>query len=189
MVFSPIWITVTLQKFTNGYDPALKPIQEVHFSKFTMAYFGNLKKNQSPRGLYDALIEIEKRQPDIAKRVQLLFYGSVYSEFKEELSKNLTLISVKFEPFVKHQKMIDLMNGADLLLYVVGVSKNSRFVLPTKALEYLTTGKPIMGIGQREGTTEEFTKKDKTRVLFLLIIMPKGYMLLSFRNLKSGKME
>lgn len=146
----------------NGFDPDHIIKSEgspEKSSKFTIRYFGSLKANQYPEAFIDALREIADQNPEKAKQIAFDFYGSIDPQIKKELNSLPDTISTRFHGFISHEKMMEQVKASDLLLLVIGKTKNSKFVLSTKVFEYMTSGNPILGIGPLDGSAAELVKK------------------------------
>lgn len=146
----------------NGFDSDHIIKSEKNAEKndqFTIRYFGSLKANQYPGAFIDALREIADQHPEKAKQIAFDFYGSIDPQIKKELKSLSDTISVRFNGFISHQKMMEQVKASDLLLLVIGKTKNSKFVLSTKVFEYMTSGNPILGIGPLDGSAAKLVKK------------------------------
>lgn len=146
----------------NGFDPdhIVKPASSsIGNNKFVIRYFGSLKANQYPKAFIEALKEIITHHSDQANKISFEFFGSIDPEIKKDLQALAPSLDVQFTEFIPHKKMMKLVQSADLLLLVIGRTKNSKFVLSTKIFEYMTSGKPVLGIGPLDGSAAALVKR------------------------------
>lgn len=145
----------------NGFDPDDIVNTETISSentKFTIRYFGSLKANQHPAAFIKALDEIGKGYKEKAKKLKFEFFGSIDPDIKKELKSLPSCLEVQLTGFIPHEEMMELVQTADLLLLVIGKTKNSKFVLSTKVFEYMTSGNPILGIGPLDGSAAQLVQ-------------------------------
>ncbi len=141
-------------KIPNGFDPdhAVNTSNSNDQSKiFTIRYFGSLKANQDPGEFIRALQNIDTDYPSIASHMNIEFYGSIDSKIKAEIESITTNIESSFHDFISHDKMMKIVSETNLLLLVIGKTKNSKFALSTKVFEYMLSGNTVLGIGPTDG--------------------------------------
>ncbi|MDR9418109.1 glycosyltransferase [Gracilimonas sp.] len=146
----------------NGFDPDHIIKTERSSSKnnkFTIRYFGSLKANQYPSAFIEALKEIEENHPKKARDMFFEFFGSIDPNIKNEIISAVDSIEVNFQGYIPHDEMMERVQSADLLLLVIGKTKNSIFVLSTKIFEYMTSENPILGIGPLNGSAAQLVQK------------------------------
>lgn len=148
-------------KIPNGYDPdhiIRTESDEEKTSVFTIRYFGSLKANQHPKAFIKALETISDKHPDIAKRLRFEFFGSIDPIIRQQLEA-ISLIETTFSHFISHDEMMMKVASSDLLLLVIGRTKNSRFALSTKVFEYMISKKPVLGIGPINGAASKLVEE------------------------------
>ncbi|HET8834960.1 MAG TPA: glycosyltransferase [Gemmatimonadales bacterium] len=124
----------------NGYDEedfaAARPRE---LPRFSIVHAGQLRR--APRTLWAALTRLLHRRPELGGRVHLWQIGFVDVAATAELEAPPDGVVVHVVPPVPQQEAIGYMMGADLLLV-----EEFRGVMPSKTLQYLRAGRPILGL-------------------------------------------
>ncbi|MGN8225770.1 hypothetical protein [Gracilimonas sp. BCB1] len=146
-----------LEKIPNGFDPdhIIQDDDSSTNKKFTIRYFGSLKVNQYPEAFISALKTLTKENPEVADNVAFQFYGNINEDIKRDIETVSSRIECNFNGYISHDRMMELVNTSDLLLLVIGRTKNSKFALSTKVFEYMISGNPVLGIGPVDGAAAE----------------------------------
>lgn len=140
----------------HGFDPvavvpALAPAtREPLRLVYTGRFYGDTR---SPASLFRALASLAGRRP-LATELQVTLVGPVVPEHRE-LARALGLSAiVSFAGRVSHDESERQAAGADVLLVIDAPSDNSLF-LPSKLIDYLPLGKPILGVTPRRGAAAD----------------------------------
>jgi glycosyltransferase involved in cell wall biosynthesis len=109
---------------------------------------GIVSDGRIPRNFIKALHKLDKKENDLALRIQLEFYGngSLLKTFLKNNYPNLERY-FSFYDFVSYDESLKLMVEADYLLFseTSDVSNlSSQGILTTKLFEYLGSGRPII---------------------------------------------
>lgn len=154
-------ISKKAQVIPNGFDPdhIIKHKVETDNKLFTIRYFGSLKLNQYPNVFIKALRNIVEQYPEKAHRIAFEFYGNIDPKIKEDFESISGNLTIRFFSYIPHNDMMKLVNSSDLLLLVIGKTKNSKLVLSTKVFEYMTSGNPVLGIGPLDGDAAKLVSK------------------------------
>ncbi|MBO6584532.1 MAG: glycosyltransferase [Gracilimonas sp.] len=148
-----------LTKIPNGFDPDhvlnKKEVPQTNDSVFYIRYFGSMKINQYPEAFIKALHTLSVDYPEIAENIHFDFYGNIDPNIKDDIKSASHIIKTSFTGYIPHDEMMKKVNSSDLLLLLIGRTKNSKFGLSTKVFEYMTSGKPVMGIGPVDGAASE----------------------------------
>lgn len=108
-------------------------------------YLGNFYGHRTPLPVLRALDRLAATRPDIACRLRVEFVGGVQGWMRlHPLVRNADPARVSFQASVPYQRSLDLIVDADLLLVVDAPAKTSLF-LPSKLIDYLGAGRPILG--------------------------------------------
>lgn len=132
----------------HGFDPEdFKDIQPVSDSKDKMVitYSGIFIEYNTPRFFLKAFKKLIHERPDIASAIQLDFVGYVGKE-NEKLIRKLNIEEyVKLHGYVNHSESVKKIMSSDILWLMIGRKRNIDAILPGKLLEYVGSGKPILG--------------------------------------------
>jgi glycosyltransferase involved in cell wall biosynthesis len=124
----------------NGYDEAdFAAARSRPLPPFSIVHAGQLRR--PPRALWSALTRLLRRRPDLVGRVHLWQVGFVDAAAAPELDAPPDGVVVHVVPPVPQREAIGYMLGADLLLV-----EEFRGVMPSKTLQYLRAGRPILGL-------------------------------------------
>ncbi len=109
-------------------------------------YIGDMYGQRTPRPLFTALKKILALEPDLLKDVSFEFVGSMHDLKLDEMGlSELPYGLVGFRPTVSYAESLTLMGSADGLLVIDAPADTSVF-LPSKLIDYIGAGKPILGI-------------------------------------------
>ncbi len=112
----------------------------------SIRHLGNLYENRSPKPLLMALKWLSVSAPEALKGVRFELVGAISRESLEDLRRDQIssdLVDIK-QP-VGYEESLRLMIQADGLLVIDAPSDRSVF-LPSKLVDYIGAGRPILGI-------------------------------------------
>lgn len=129
--------------------------------KFTIMHTGSLNDSnnwtRSPEGLFRAIQQILKQQPDLAENISITFTGSLPDGHKR-MAEELGLSGVVKElGFLPRDEWAHQMNTADLLL-VINYDGFSTLI-PGKIYEYWAVGGPPILLLSCPGAAADFIKQ------------------------------
>lgn len=131
----------------HAFDSSLFPSQSKQTdSKLTVRYLGDLYGRRTPQPLVDALRHILDVEPEALSDVSFELIGPTYDLPLEKLKLETLpagLISLKAP--VKYLESLSLMANADGLLVIDAPMEKSVF-LPSKLIDYVGAGRPILGL-------------------------------------------
>jgi len=114
--------------------------------RLRLVYVGTLYR--TIRNPVPLLVLFERmRNTSIGDRLDLHFYGDVhdcgacFDEYRERLGSTLHVHGI-----VSHQAALSAMHDADVL---VNLGNDTPYQLPSKVVEYLATGRPVLNIARR----------------------------------------
>jgi len=126
------------------YDEALFMTPSEKQKTLVVRHIGNFYGNRTPEPLFKTIAATLSSQPDQLKDVRFELIGA-----HESINENTTLQElpaglVSVEPVVEYQESLNLMSTADGLLVIDAPAEISMF-LPSKLIDYIGAGQPIMG--------------------------------------------
>lgn len=155
----PAWAK-KIEVFPNVHDWHLASVstpQKSKQSKVTIVYTGGLANTRTARPLLDALGRMAHSAPHLVNRLQVIFAG--------EIDRNNRKIFRNFSnPFIQHlgrvatDKASQLQQSADLLVVIDSIvpEPEKAVFFPSKLLDYIKLGKPILAITDAGSVTEDF---------------------------------
>lgn len=139
----------------NGFDPDdYKTIDPTDFDRFTILYTGEVFQ-RDPSSVLNATKELVK-DGLIGRDFQIIFLGTINRDFVS--NRELVGDFVKICDPVPHSQALSSMLGANLLLLLVGESKDHSITIPAKLFEYMFANKPILAISP-DGPVSDLIKK------------------------------
>ncbi len=131
----------------HGYEPDLY-LSRAGYQKgsLILRYVGNFGGNRSPEPLFEALAQIYRETPAALDDISVELVGWTPSRMlKSPAYRCLPAGVIKIIPTVVYSKSLEMMKEADLLLVIDAPAELSVF-LPSKLVDYLGAGVPILGI-------------------------------------------
>ena len=124
------------------YLTELKPSEKL----ITIRFLGDMYGPRTPKPLFDALSRILANNPRIVENVCFEFVGSMCDLDLNAMGLNdLPQGLVKLRDTVSNKESLQLMSSADGLMVIDAPAKVSVF-LPSKLIDYIGAGKPLLGI-------------------------------------------
>src|SRR5262249_33916166 len=131
---------------SHSFDPALFPEPARPDSMIVVRHVGNFYGHRSPVPLFRALALVLKTEPQLLTNVRFELVGQLPLRFRAHPSlRALPAGLVRVVGHVTYRESLNLMRSSDLLLTVDGPDELSVF-LPSKLIEYLGAGPPVLGI-------------------------------------------
>lgn len=136
----------------NGYDPDdfrdLKKRTETGDKFFRLGIVGTVYSHgNSPLTLLRTLSELRREQPDIYRRIRIIFIGKWSADFLKVVEKFNIGSQLQFVDYLPHRNALEQAVTFDALaLAIQSNRKGSRFVTPGRIYEYLYLKKPILAM-------------------------------------------
>jgi Glycosyl transferase 4-like domain len=130
----------------HAFDARLYQQSATSNSQITIRYLGDLYGSRTPAPLFRALQKIVASAPALLKDVCFEFVGSI-ADFRltdigyDQLPEGM----IVFRPTVDYLTSLSLMSSADGLLVIDAPAETSVF-LPSKLIDYIGAGRPVLGI-------------------------------------------
>lgn len=129
----------------HAYDPALYPPIAAPSGSITIRYVGSFYGARSPRPLLDALERIRQRDPGLLDDVRVEMIGQMPKAVRASIPARIGAAELVTGSMVSYAQSLSLMAGADLLVGVDAAAARSVF-LPSKLVDYIGAGRPILSI-------------------------------------------
>lgn len=151
----------------HGYDADhANTIKSIQFrgNRFRIVYTGAFYGTRSPEWLFYALQKLINRHIPISD-FEIVFVGPVIRKYLE-MSQQLGLNGiVTFTGPLKFSESLDQAASADLLLVIDAPNETKSVFLPSKLVDYLMFGKPILGLTPQQGASANLLKKLNCHVI------------------------
>lgn len=151
---------------TNGFNPKeVNPSNSNQNNKFIIFYSGRLYINKrDPEFLFISLYELNKENKININDFSLEFYGYDV-QWVYDLSKKYNLENiVKLKGLIDRNKIIKKQRRSQLLLNLTWNNPDNAGVIPGKLFEYLAAKRPIVSIGQTEGSVKQIIESTNSGI-------------------------
>lgn len=137
---------------TNGYDLADLPGSPVPVDEeYSLVHSGSMSPTRDQPGLWRLLAELCAQDKHFADRFVLRFIGPVdASVISNVQAAGLGEHVERMGRIPRAEAMREIMR-ARVLLLPINTTANRHGILPTKLYEYLSTGRPILAVGPKDG--------------------------------------
>jgi glycosyltransferase involved in cell wall biosynthesis len=136
----------------HGYQADLYPVlaEQEEVSPLVFRYVGNFYGDRTPAPLFEALAQIQHENPELLSNVHIELVGSIPARMlKTQAYRVLPKTLVKTISTVSYLESLELMAESDLLLIIDAPNRGVSVFLPSKLIDYIGAGKPIIGIVPR----------------------------------------
>lgn len=140
----------------NGYDQAdFSTSAQANDKIFQLHYIGNLKANQNPSALWEAIAYLRKQHKAFHDTFRLTFTGNIDPTVSESLHSFGLNDCTEVRPFIPHHEAVRQMQQASLLLFIIPDTTGNRVILTGKLFEYLASRTPLLAIGPTDGNASK----------------------------------
>lgn len=149
----------------NGYDNEdfiNLNVSNLPTKKFTLLHLGAVNKERNPVKLFEVVNSLRKKGIITKQNFQITFVGKVESIIKNTVEQNNISELVNYVDYLPHNKALQQMEKANVLLLLVTQSQKNRRILPGKTFEYMRAGKYIIALGPKNGEVARIIKETRT---------------------------
>lgn len=145
----------------HSYDPALyekfRAHKEPDHNNLTLRLFGSFYGTRTPDVLFSA---IDQLKMDDGQNLTLEIYGPWYQSYESLTHRfpETSLKRVKYEGQLPHIEALSKMQEADLLVLVDAPGVGKSIYLPSKLVDYIGSGQPVLALS-REGVITTVVNK------------------------------
>ncbi len=150
----------------NGYDTEnykiRKEPKDLFFNpqKFNIVYTGSFYGSRSPAKFLRSITELIQEKPSYEERLRVYFIGNVKTkEVLNFIKKESLMKIIKIIPYIPHNKLIQYLYHADLLLMIIGEMPGAEGVYTGKLFEYIAVGRPILAIVPPNGVAAQVVRE------------------------------
>lgn len=159
--FSERYPKLNIEVIRQGFDPedftpATAPKSKT--GKLRLLYSGLFYGERRPDLLFESLSEMFREQEGLREQVELHFQGGLDRKSMQVIKKLKLENNVINHGYLNHKEAVKNLMRADVLWLIVGHRRHAEKVTVGKMFEYFGTGKPVLALAQKGGTTELLEK-------------------------------
>lgn len=128
---------------------------------FTITYTGTFGNTRSPEPLFKAL-RLLQNEVNIYTRINIKLIGGL-GNFQHLIQKYGLTDVVRVIDKLPHSEIFHHLHSSDALLLID--APNHTMCLPSKLIEYISIGKPIIAITPEEGSSADVVRATKTGIV------------------------
>jgi len=151
---------------TNGYDcekdVAAIPLDD----KFSIAHIGTMTKSRNPIVLWKVLSSLIESNEAIKQRLEIKLVGKVDISVMESIEDHGLSSYVRKIEYLPHNEVITEQRKSHLLLLVVNDTPNAKGILTGKFFEYMSSGRPTLCLGPKDGDVAEIIRETESGEIF-----------------------
>lgn len=126
--------------------------------KKVLVHAGNIFSFQNPHNFWKQL----KKENERGNKIRLKFIGTVDPEIKRSIAEEGLNEITEYCGFLPYDEMLKNISEADFLLVCASEPRH----VPGKLFEYLRTGNPIIGFGNRNKEVKKILEESNAGMLF-----------------------
>ena len=135
----------------NGYDEvAMLKAEAISDDFFRITFIGQYAPAQPHEGLLRALNEFSIKYKNETGRIKICLAGTIDEDILAKFKK-IPGITVEHYGRVPHLESLRMMKSSQVLLNSLAELEASKILISGKLMEYISTGNPILCIGDPEG--------------------------------------
>ena len=146
---------------TNGFDESDFEGEVPGSEDFTVTHTGLFSSVGNPETLWKVLAEKCANESEFARRLKIRLVGKTDREIKESIEAVGLGDKVVDLGYVPHKDAVKEQRAASMLILPLRKEPEYRAVLPGKLFEYLASGRPILGIGQKDGAMARLVRENE----------------------------
>ncbi len=133
--------------------------------KVRVVHTGHFYGPRTPLPLFRALARLQ-REGDLSGRIEFILYGNMASEHADSIRREGLEGVVTVRDTIPYRESLAVMKTADALLLVDAplATMNESVFLPSKLVDYLGSGRPILGITPLVGASARVLRETGNRV-------------------------
>ena len=147
----------------NGFDRIFENI-EINYKKFTLVYTGTLFNIYDMPLLWIVLNDLLFENNSFKKDLQILIAGSVSEDIKFNIKKTELNHNIEFLGYINNNQLDELYKKATCLM-ITTPTENDHGIIPAKVFEYLSTGKPIISISNKNNGLSKIILTSKAGIV------------------------
>jgi glycosyltransferase involved in cell wall biosynthesis len=118
---------------------------------FTIVHVGAMNRDRNHPAFWQALAEVRKKNPDFARDLKIRLVGKLDHSVLRSIEEFQLRDCVEITSSLPHNQVIPLLQSASILYLPINNTPNARSIATGKLFEYLSAGRPILGVGPTDG--------------------------------------
>lgn len=151
---------------TNGYDESDYLEKCEGDGNFNIVHTGLLTSNGNPKELWKALGQKCLEDHEFKRKFRLILVGKTDVDVLESINDAGLEEHVINKGYLDHTSAVKEQIKASVLILPIREEPETRAILPGKLFEYLASGKPILGIGTRDGAMAKVLEETSAGVIY-----------------------
>jgi glycosyltransferase involved in cell wall biosynthesis len=147
--------------FNRGRGPDTGVSPEVSLPEFRIVHVGAMNRDRNHPAFWKALAEMRREDGDFARNLKIKLVGKLDHSVHVSISDHQLQECVEMIPSLPHDRIIPLLQSASVLYLPINDTPNARLLATGKLYEYLSAGRPILGIGPIDGDAAEILRECK----------------------------
>jgi glycosyltransferase involved in cell wall biosynthesis len=142
----------------HSFDRRMYPAEPSQNDKLVLTHTGSFYKKRTPETLFNALRLLIDRLPEAAEQITVRHVGPLRDKYKamiDDLNIGTMVETIKPVPYLESLRYI---SSADVLLLIDAPSDGPSVFLPSKLIDYLGSGNPVLGITPETGTSADLIR-------------------------------
>ena len=148
----------------NGFDQADFDIEfPVADKDFVITYTGTLASNYPVDSVINSIKTLNKERHI---SVKLRIIGAINKDIRSSIMTELGDELAEFIPAISHKEVIRYLFRSALCLLIIPDAPGNECIVTGKLFEYLASGKPIIGLGPKQGDAARILSETESGKMF-----------------------
>ena len=150
-----------VHSISNGYDGDDFPddLPRPAGDRLVVTYAGTVFHLTSPRGFLDAVRLVHQREPELAKRLSVRFYGRIVPSEADAFDETEALGVQRFG-YVPHGELMGHLTSSHVVLCIQDDVPGASRIYPGKIFELMKVGRPVLTLSP-EGVLTELVRRHR----------------------------
>ena len=140
---------------SNGYDGDDFPsnLPQPSGDRLVLTYAGTVFRLTSPRGFLEAVRRVHEREPELARRLRVRFFGRVVPS-EADAFEGMEALGVERHGYIPHGELMGHLTSSDVVLCIQDDVPGASRIYPGKIFELMKVGRPVLTLSPRGVLTE-----------------------------------
>lgn len=139
----------------NGYDPDDMPesLPQPPSDKLVISYAGTIFRLTSPKGLLGAVRKLHEREPELAKKLEVRFFGRIV-ETELPAFEGMEALGVMRLGYIDHSRVLPELGASHRVLCLLDDVEGAERIYPAKIFELMVLGRPVLTLSPEGALTD-----------------------------------
>ncbi len=119
--------------------------------RFNLVHVGAMNRDRNHPAFWEALAALREEDPGFNKRLWITLVGKLDHSVQQSLASCGLEDCTTLIPSLPHNRVIPLLQSASVLYLPINNTPNARSIATGKIYEYLSAGRPVLGVGPVDG--------------------------------------